>query len=305
MYTGCWQCRVRYWLSDPLLAHDGAIKWKHFPRNWSFVREIHRSPMDSPHRGQWRGALVFFYLRLNKRLSKQFRRRWFETPLRSLWRHCNALWHVYREFAGYQIYIGRRIRIPSKQRKYGQDERMISVALVTDTRFKPCIYIYIYIYIQNLKFLKHRAHRHSLACYTCSKIAWNWHLNSPKSAINADINSASLNKCFAINVIWYLSHVMYNTNKEVGLNEIYVKMTLWGESRINICKSSPLFSQKNSVCQGLIRSFFSTEICCFCVPIEPLNFLESKGIICTGNIDSHSLLASLRDGPARSCLNPR
>ena len=33
---------------------------------------------------------VFFDLRLNKRLSKQSRRRWFETPLRSLWRHCNV-----------------------------------------------------------------------------------------------------------------------------------------------------------------------------------------------------------------------
>ena len=31
----------------------------------------------------------FFYLRLNKRLSKCSRRRWFETPSHSLWRHCN------------------------------------------------------------------------------------------------------------------------------------------------------------------------------------------------------------------------
>ena len=30
---------------------------------------------------------VFFDLRLNKRLSKQSRRRWFETPSRSFWRH--------------------------------------------------------------------------------------------------------------------------------------------------------------------------------------------------------------------------
>ena len=33
---------------------------------------------------------VFVDLRLNKRLSKQSRRRWFETPSRSLWRHYNA-----------------------------------------------------------------------------------------------------------------------------------------------------------------------------------------------------------------------
>ena len=32
---------------------------------------------------------VFFDLRLSKRLSKQSIRRWFETPLRSLWRDCN------------------------------------------------------------------------------------------------------------------------------------------------------------------------------------------------------------------------
>ena len=30
---------------------------------------------------------VFFNLRLNKRLSKPSRRRWFQTPSRSLWRH--------------------------------------------------------------------------------------------------------------------------------------------------------------------------------------------------------------------------
>ena len=34
---------------------------------------------------------VFFDLRLNKRLSKQSRRRLFETPLHSLWRHCNVI----------------------------------------------------------------------------------------------------------------------------------------------------------------------------------------------------------------------
>ena len=33
---------------------------------------------------------VFFDPRLNKRLSKQSRRRWFETPSRSLWHLCNA-----------------------------------------------------------------------------------------------------------------------------------------------------------------------------------------------------------------------
>ena len=65
--------------------HKDVIKWKHFPRYWPFVRGIHRWPVDSSHKSQWRGALVFFFdLRLNK---QQWRRRWFETPSRSLSRY--------------------------------------------------------------------------------------------------------------------------------------------------------------------------------------------------------------------------
>ena len=50
--------------------HDDVIKWKKFPRYLPFVRGIHRWPMKSPHKGQWCGALIFFHLRPNKRLSK-------------------------------------------------------------------------------------------------------------------------------------------------------------------------------------------------------------------------------------------
>ena len=42
-----------------ILCHDDVIKWKHFPRYWPFVRGIHRSPGNSPHKGQWGGALMF------------------------------------------------------------------------------------------------------------------------------------------------------------------------------------------------------------------------------------------------------
>ena len=38
--------------------HDDVIKWKHFAHYWSFVRGIHRSPVNSPHKGQRRGALM-------------------------------------------------------------------------------------------------------------------------------------------------------------------------------------------------------------------------------------------------------
>ena len=40
-------------------VHDDVIKWKHFPRYWPFVRGIHRSTVNSSHKGQWRGALMF------------------------------------------------------------------------------------------------------------------------------------------------------------------------------------------------------------------------------------------------------
>ena len=40
--------------------HNDVIKWKHFPCYWPFVRGIiHRSPVNSPHKGQWRGAVIF------------------------------------------------------------------------------------------------------------------------------------------------------------------------------------------------------------------------------------------------------
>ena len=39
--------------------HDDVIQWKHFPRKCSFVRGIHQSLVNSPHKGQWRGALMF------------------------------------------------------------------------------------------------------------------------------------------------------------------------------------------------------------------------------------------------------
>ena len=40
-------------------VHDDIIKWKHFPRYWPFVRGIHRSLVNSLHKGQWPGALMF------------------------------------------------------------------------------------------------------------------------------------------------------------------------------------------------------------------------------------------------------
>ena len=41
------------------VIYDDVIKWRRFPRYWPFVRGIHRSPVNSPQKGQWRGAFVF------------------------------------------------------------------------------------------------------------------------------------------------------------------------------------------------------------------------------------------------------
>ena len=71
--------------------HDDVIKWKHFPRNWPFVRGIHRSPVNSPHKGQWRGTLMFSLICVwingwvNNREAGDLRR--YRAPS---WRHCNV-----------------------------------------------------------------------------------------------------------------------------------------------------------------------------------------------------------------------
>ena len=50
----CWKLWIPNWDN-----HDEVMKWKHSPRYWTFVRVIHRSPVNSPYKGQWRGALIF------------------------------------------------------------------------------------------------------------------------------------------------------------------------------------------------------------------------------------------------------
>ena len=55
----CIACRMVWYPNLFLAQHDDVMKWKHFPRYWPFVRGIHRSPVNSPHKGHWRGALMF------------------------------------------------------------------------------------------------------------------------------------------------------------------------------------------------------------------------------------------------------
>ena len=47
------------YLLSKLHRHDDVVKWKHLRRHWPFVRRIHRSSVNSPHKGQRAGALMY------------------------------------------------------------------------------------------------------------------------------------------------------------------------------------------------------------------------------------------------------
>ena len=49
-------CKVKF------LFHDDVNTSKHSPRYWPFVRGIHRSQLNSHHKGQWRRALMFYMI---------------------------------------------------------------------------------------------------------------------------------------------------------------------------------------------------------------------------------------------------
>ena len=72
-----------------MMSRDDVIKGKNFPCYWPFVRGMHRSPVNSPNKGQWRELWCLFDLCLKKGLSKQSGGWWFETPSRPLLRHYN------------------------------------------------------------------------------------------------------------------------------------------------------------------------------------------------------------------------
>ena len=69
--------------------------WRHQMETFSALLAIYAG--NSPVTGEFpaqrpvtRSFDVFFYLRLNERLGTQSWGWWFETPSRSLWRHCNV-----------------------------------------------------------------------------------------------------------------------------------------------------------------------------------------------------------------------
>ena len=56
-----------------------------------FFSNFYRSPVNSPHKGQWRGALMFSLICVwINGWKKQSWSWWFETLSCPLWRHCNG-----------------------------------------------------------------------------------------------------------------------------------------------------------------------------------------------------------------------
>ena len=87
---------------------------------------------------------VFFGLRLNKRLSNQSRRRWFETPSRSLWCHGN----VKVRYGVYTIGSNSDLNSASGNAMLGAPSGYIDILYIHT--YILYIYIYIYLYIYTL-----------------------------------------------------------------------------------------------------------------------------------------------------------
>ena len=56
---GFWAIQLKSFYIPPMDMHDDVINWKHFSRYCPFVRGIHQSLVDSPHKGQWCRTLIY------------------------------------------------------------------------------------------------------------------------------------------------------------------------------------------------------------------------------------------------------
>ena len=62
MYVPLAMAQPRSLIELSFVMHDDVITCKHFPRYWTPVRGFHRSPVNFPHKGQWRGTLMFSFI---------------------------------------------------------------------------------------------------------------------------------------------------------------------------------------------------------------------------------------------------
>ena len=121
--------------------HDDVIKWKHFPRYWSFVRGIHRYPVNSQHKGQWRGALMFSLICawingwVNNREADDLRRYRAHYDVSVMW---HWRWSTYYWFLTTNHWLSNLQYVRAIYVKYIVENGATCLNIVTGSVF-PCI----------------------------------------------------------------------------------------------------------------------------------------------------------------------
>ena len=89
IYTGPWILlwRITFQRGIYHIYQYDEMPWKPTKYKWPFVRRIHKSTVDSLHKGPGTRNFDFFPLVLNRHSSC----RWFETPTRPMWRNTNVV----------------------------------------------------------------------------------------------------------------------------------------------------------------------------------------------------------------------
>ena len=139
--------------------HDDVIKWKYFPRYCPFMLGIHRSPVKSPHKGQWRGGMMLSLI--CAWINDWVNNREAGDP-RSHRAHYDVIVMVARGNISLVLpYILRQVleniflQIGTIQIHFQQ--YLATILLIPDTQnmfllVYVYVYIYIYIYIPNVSF---------------------------------------------------------------------------------------------------------------------------------------------------------
>ena len=122
-FEGSQHCLASIWILYTLSGFNVTVLHSFIPANYAISWWCHWMETfpallalcagNSPVTGEFpaqrpvtRSFDVFVDLRMNKRLSKQSGGWWFETPLRSLWRHCNdSGWSIFHSSHRYRIWL--------------------------------------------------------------------------------------------------------------------------------------------------------------------------------------------------------
>ena len=134
--------------------HDDVIKWKHFPRYWPFVRGVHRWPVNSPHKGQWRTALIYFVCVwindwINNRETGDLRRHrahYDVIVLFIVWENAIATSYTLSndDLLHWPLSVSPILNVLTNTSVSGRDR---SRDILSGFKCFKCVYIYIYIHI--------------------------------------------------------------------------------------------------------------------------------------------------------------